>query len=70
MIQNACEILRIYFVNQVLAIKYIHDLKILHRDIKTQNIFVTKENIIKLGDFGIAKILNSTTDLARTAIGN
>ena len=58
-----------YFVQICRAVQYIHERKILHRDIKTQNIFVTKENIIKLGDFGIAKILNSTTDLARTAIG-
>jgi serine/threonine protein kinase len=34
-----------------------------------QNIFLTKNGTIKLGDFGIAKVLNSTVELARTCIG-
>ena len=31
-----------YFVQICLALKFIHDRKILHRDIKSQNIFITK----------------------------
>lgn len=45
-----------YFVQICLAIKHVHDRKILHRDLKTQNIFLTRNDIIKLGDFGIAKV--------------
>jgi NIMA (never in mitosis gene a)-related kinase len=52
-----------------LAMKHVHDRKIIHRDIKGQNIFLTKNNIIKLGDFGIAKILNKTMEKARTVVG-
>lgn len=47
-----------WFVQICLGLKHVHDRKILHRDIKTQNIFVTKSGIIKLGDFGIARVLN------------
>lgn len=58
-----------WFVQLCLAVKYIHDRRILHRDIKSQNIFLTDEGRVRLGDFGIAKVMNSTSDLARTCIG-
>lgn len=34
-----------------------HEKYILHRDLKTQNIFLTKNKIIKVGDLGIARYL-------------
>ena len=37
------------------ALKEIHGHNIVHRDIKTENIFITRENKIKLMDFGLAK---------------
>jgi NIMA (never in mitosis gene a)-related kinase len=58
-----------WFVQMGLAIKHIHDRKILHRDLKTQNIFMTQTNQIKIGDFGIARVLQHTYDCANTAIG-
>jgi len=51
------------------ALQYIHKKNILHRDLKTQNIFLTSQNLIKIGDFGISKSLSHTLDLATTAIG-
>ncbi|OMJ88256.1 hypothetical protein SteCoe_9841 [Stentor coeruleus] len=57
------------FVQICLAIKHVHDRKVLHRDIKGQNIFLMKNGMIKLGDFGISKVLTSTMDKARTMIG-
>jgi NIMA (never in mitosis gene a)-related kinase len=50
-------------------LKHIHDRKILHRDLKGQNIFLTKQGIIKIGDFGIAKVLNNTLANAKTVVG-
>ena len=47
-----------WFVQISLGLKHVHDRKILHRDIKTQNIFLTRSGVIKLGDFGIARVLN------------
>uniref|UniRef100_A0A8C2QIE3 non-specific serine/threonine protein kinase n=1 Tax=Cricetulus griseus TaxID=10029 RepID=A0A8C2QIE3_CRIGR len=58
-----------WFVQICLALKHVHDRKILHRDIKSQNIFLTKDGTVQLGDFGIARVLNSSVDLARTCIG-
>ena len=37
-------------------IKYLHDRKICHRDVKPQNIIVTPENKLKLIDFNISKV--------------
>jgi len=47
-------------VQIALAIKHIHDRKILHRDLKTQNIFLNGKNEVKMGDFGIARVLQHT----------
>ncbi|XP_035249827.1 serine/threonine-protein kinase Nek5-like isoform X2 [Anguilla anguilla] len=59
-----------WFVQICLGLKHIHDRKILHRDIKSQNIFLTNNGMkVKLGDFGTARMLNNTMELARTCIG-
>lgn len=59
-----------WFIQITLALQYMHERSILHRDLKTQNIFLTKYEIIKIGDLGIAKILdNNGADLATTVIG-
>jgi len=46
-----------------------HDRKIVHRDIKSSNIFLTSMNIIKLGDFGISSFLNHTHDFLKSFAG-
>ena len=38
-------------------------------DLKTQNIFLGKDDVIKLGDFGIARSLDSTLGHAQTVVG-
>jgi serine/threonine protein kinase len=63
-----------WFVQISLALHALHSKRILHRDLKTQNIFITgrkDENVLalKLGDFGIATVLSSTLELAKTQIG-
>ncbi|XP_043988689.1 serine/threonine-protein kinase Nek5-like isoform X6 [Gambusia affinis] len=59
-----------WFIQICLGLKHIHDRKILHRDIKSQNIFLTSGGMkVKLGDFGIARILNNTLEMARTCVG-
>ena len=58
-----------WFTQICLALKHVHDRKILHRDIKAQNIFLMQTGIVKLGDFGIAKVLTSTSQMVETVIG-
>lgn len=43
-----------------MGLKQIHDKKVLHRDIKSANIFISKEGKFKIGDFGISKVLETT----------
>ena len=50
------------------AISCAHEHKIIHRDIKPQNILVSSHGAIKVTDFGIAKAANSNT-MTATAIG-
>uniref|UniRef100_A0A2I3STH1 non-specific serine/threonine protein kinase n=1 Tax=Pan troglodytes TaxID=9598 RepID=A0A2I3STH1_PANTR len=49
--------------------QYLHEKHILHRDLKTQNVFLTRTNIIKVGDLGIARVLENHCDMASTLIG-
>ncbi|XP_060565586.1 uncharacterized protein LOC132724672 [Ruditapes philippinarum] len=53
------------------ALEYLHGLPnpVIHRDLKTANIFFDGKWNTKLGDFGIARILQTATDLAMTQCG-
>jgi len=61
-----------FFMQIVLALHEIHrrkEGKILHRDIKPANCFIDSSNNVKLGDFGLSKILNDDTGFACTKVG-
>ncbi len=57
-----------YFIQMALGISHIHYRKILHRDIKSMNMFMNKEDKIKIGDLGVAKVLMQT-QFAKTFVG-
>ena len=51
------EQIRLWAVQLCLALKHSHDHKIVHRDLKTSNVFLDADYNVKLGDFGLAKNL-------------
>jgi len=63
------DVILMWFTQIALAIRFCHKNHIIHRDIKSQNIFLTSQGIVKLGDFGIARVLNGTHELATSVVG-
>ena len=57
-----------FFIQICLGLSSLHKKNILHRDLKTLNIFLTKEGNVKIGDLGVAKILNAES-FANTLVG-
>jgi len=59
-----------YFMRQILlGVKYLHDNKIIHRDLKLGNIFLNDDMEIKLGDFGLATKVDYDGERKRTLCG-
>jgi tetratricopeptide (TPR) repeat protein len=50
------------------GLQFAHEQGIVHRDIKTANLFITRERVLKIMDFGLAKILEAVRDKGATVI--
>ena len=56
-----------FIIQILLGMNYLHDNNIIHRDLKSENMFITKKGILKIGDLNISKF--SLNGLARTQTG-
>ena len=52
-----------------LALKEIHKNNLIHRDLTPDNIFIDNNNNIKIGDFGVSKILTETRNYTQSQVG-
>lgn len=57
------------FIQIVLAIKCVHEHNIIHRDLKPQNIFINRDNYVKIGDFNVSYKLANRREITREIAG-
>jgi serine/threonine protein kinase len=46
-----------------------HAKRVLHRDIKPQNVFLDSDDNVKIGDFGLGRVLGAQSMFAYTGVG-
>ena len=63
------ELAQFYTCELVLALEYLHNNNMIYRDLKPENILLDANGHIKLTDFGLSKLLNSSKQKAFTICG-
>mmetsp|Transcript_88708 Transcript_88708/g.248188 ORF Transcript_88708/g.248188 Transcript_88708/m.248188 type:complete len:387 (-) Transcript_88708:66-1226(-) len=52
-----------------IGIAWLHTNRILHRDIKSLNVFLNSVDDVRVGDLGVARVLSQTSSFAKTLVG-
>lgn len=58
-----------FFIQALLGLRHVHSKSIIHRDVKSLNLFFDQDDNVLVGDLGIAKVLSPNTMFARTIVG-
>lgn len=64
-----------WLVQCLLALRHMHERHVLHRDLKTSNIFLSRRRgdpalgLLKLGDFGLARTMQDSFEMADSCVG-
>lgn len=53
----------------MIGVAYLHSQRVLHRDLKSANVFLCSNNRVKIGDLGVARVLGTETNFAKTVCG-
>ena len=59
-----------YCIQILAGLHAIHSRRVVHRDIKPHNIFLGANDTVKIGDFGVSRLLSGSRDLATTVVGS
>ena len=60
---------QVYVLQIIKALKYLHSHRIIHRDLKLSNLFLSENMELKVGDFGLATKLDFEGEKKRTVCG-
>ena len=53
----------------IVGLNHMHNRKVLHRDLKSANVFITSRDDAKIGDLGVSRALNTMQEMAHTVVG-
>ena len=62
-------IVQSWFGHLVLGLSYMKQMNLIHRDLKPANVFLTNFKVLKIGDFGLSKNLDSSSLATQTVCG-